>query len=1275
MRPLHLVPVSMLTAALLTWVPSAFAVQPNFVNEAVVTGGLTLPTAMAFLPDGRMLVTEFTGTVRVVQPGATSADPTPVITLPNMFDDDILAGGERGLVGILLDPGFAANGYFYLFYTADTPQRDRISRFTLVGNTADPATEVVIWQGIADSTHTDHHGGGMAFGPDGKMYISTGDNGAPTTSQSLTSDHGKILRVNPDGTVPTDNPFHDGAGPNIDAVWARGLRNPYRFSFDPADGKMYIGDVGQFAVEEINVGAAGANYGWPTCEGPCGTAGMTNPVFSYNHGGRDASVTGGFVYRASQFPASYQGVYFYGDYAQNWLRYLTLDAGGNVTGSVNFEPTDGTLDGPYGDPVHIVPGPDGALYYVDFGGYPGNDAAIRRVRYAQLPPSAVATAAPAGGPAPLTVQFTGTGSSDPQALPLSYSWTFGDGGTSSEPNPVHVYQTEGNYTARLTVSNGTTSGLSDPLPITVGNAPAPIIQTPANGLTFRAGDQIAFSGSAMDPEDGARPPAGLSWTVLFRHDSHVHPFLGPVTGVSGLFAVPTSGHDFSGNTRYEIILTATDSSGLQGSTSVTVWPEKVNVTLAASPAGPQITLDGIPRATPSVQDTLVGFQHVIEAPDQTTGGFQYAFQSWSDGGAQSHTITVPDTALTYTAQYQAFPLASLEAAYGFDEGAGTTAADASGNSHTGLLVSGPQWTTAGKYGSALAFDGGNANHVRVDTLALPTGDFTWSAWVKASGFTDYNNILGGYSNGDAEIELSTHTNGAIRVWFDGAGPVITTAPVLGTNTWHHVALRREGSLLTLVIDGAQLPSTFTDGSSLSFNCPFLIGIDVDGPGCSGGLNNSLSGVIDEVRVYSRALSLSEIQDDMNTPVGGAPPDTAPPVRSNGQPTGTLLAGTTQTAISLTTNENSTCRYATAPGVAYGAMTITFATTGGTSHSTVVTGLSDGGSYAYYVRCLDAAGNPNTDDFAIAFTVATPDTTPPTVSVTSPPEGTTVSGTVSVTADASDNIGVAGVQFLLDGANLGAEDTTAPYAVIWNTLATANGNHVLTARARDAAGNVTTSAAVNVTVENSATGPVAAYNFDEGAGTTLTDRSGNGNHGTLNGPAWSAQGKYGGALSFDGTNDRVDIPDSDSLDATTGLTMEAWVFPTVNNGTRDILIKEGPSVDYYNLYARHASHGKPESNVYANGTNHFAVGPTGLGTNAWKHVAGTYDGSALKLYVNGSLAATTPVGGAIPVSAGALRVGGNSLWGEYFRGRIDDVRIYNRALSASEVQNDMNTPVP
>ena len=186
----------------------------------------------------------------------------------------------------------------------------------------------------------------------------------------MTSPRGKIHRINKDGTIPTDNPFYDGPGPNIDSIWALDFRNPFRAYYDAPTGRIFIGDVGgnnyATAQEEINLGAAGANYGWPNCEGNCGPQ-YKDPLYAYAHNGRDAAVVSGFVYRGSQFPSGYVGSYFFADYTQNWIRRLTLDANGNLTGVFNFEPLDGALDGPYGDIVDLRQGPDGALYYLDIG--------------------------------------------------------------------------------------------------------------------------------------------------------------------------------------------------------------------------------------------------------------------------------------------------------------------------------------------------------------------------------------------------------------------------------------------------------------------------------------------------------------------------------------------------------------------------------------------------------------------------------------------------------------------------------------------------------------------------------------------------------------------------------------------------------------------------------------------------------------------------------------------------------------------------------------------
>jgi hypothetical protein len=440
-----------------------------------------------------------------------------------------------------------------------------------------------------------------------------------------------------------------------------------------------------------------------------------------------------------------------------------------------------------------------------------------------------------------------------------------------------------------------------------------------------------------------------------------------------------------------------------------------------------------------------------------------------------------------------------------------------------------------------------------------------------------------------------------------------------------------------------------------------------------------AGRIDEVRLYNRALTATEIQADMAAPIGT---DTTPPARSNGQPAGTLPAGTTQTTLSLATNENATCRYGTSQDIAYASMPNTFATTGGSNHSTAASGLANGGNYTYYVRCRDVAGNANPDDFTIAFSVANPpppDTVPPTVSMTAPANNATVSGSVTVSATANDNVGVAGVQFLIGGELLGAEDTTAPYSISWNSTSVANGGpYQLSARARDAAGNTTPATAVNVTVNNTNLGLVAAYGFDEGTGTTLADQTGTGHTGTIAGAAWTAQGKFGSALTFDGVNDWVTVNDANDLDFTTGMTVEAWVFPTASGGGswRNVVIKERAGGEAYNLYANADTNAPvvyvvraaaPDQALDARGTGSLAL-------NTWTHLAATYDGTTLRLYVNGTQVGSRAVANPLLTSTGVLRFGGNSVWGEFFAGRIDEVRLYNRALSATEIQADMNAPV-
>jgi hypothetical protein len=340
-----------------------------------------------------------------------------------------------------------------------------------------------------------------------------------------------------------------------------------------------------------------------------------------------------------------------------------------------------------------------------------------------------------------------------------------------------------------------------------------------------------------------------------------------------------------------------------------------------------------------------------------------------------------------------------------------------------------------------------------------------------------------------------------------------------------------------------------------------------------------------------------------------------------------------------------------------------------SFNWATTGVTNG-AHTLSARARDAAGNLTTAT-SVAVTVNN-DIIAPVVTMTAPANGAIVSAAVTVSADASDAVGVVGVQFLLDGAVLGAEDTTAPYAISWTTTTATNGAHTLSARARDAAGNTTTSSGVAVTVSNALLNLVAAYSFDEGTGTSVSDTSGNNLNGTITAATWTTAGKYGKALSFNGTSALVTIADHALLDLTTGMTLEAWVYPTTLSNYRTVILKERPTDLAYAIYA---NDGAPRPSTWITaGASATAAGTSALTLNTWTHLAATYDGAVLRLYVNGLQVGSQARTGLLFVSGNPLRIGGNTVWGEYFAGRIDEVRVYSRALSATEIQSDMTVPV-
>ena len=442
----------------------------HFQNEILATG-FNLPTAINFLPDGRMLVVELAGHHQGAA-GALHARRSDAVPAT---DQRRSAGVQQGIFDIALDPNFATNHYYYIFYTLDAPNRDRLSRFTanatLTGTVA--GSEVIIYED-PQNANAEHHGGAINFGNDGKIYLTTGEHFNADAAQDLTQPARQDPALQSGRHRADGQPVLRRRRTQLRRDLGLGLRNPFRAYYDAPTGRLIIGDVGgndySTAIEEVNIGVRGANYGWPNVEGTTGNPAYTNPIYCYPHNGRDAAVTGGFVYHGTQFPSSYQGSYFFADYTQNWIKRLTFDANGNVNGVFNFEPANGAVDGPYGDIVYLTEGPDGALYYVDLGysdisGTFGVSK-IRRISYVQSEPAAdrgIAAATPTRAPAPLTVNFSSAGSSDPEGHALTYLWTFGDSTTSTAANPDAHLCDRRPYQARLTVSDGMNSTLSTPL--------------------------------------------------------------------------------------------------------------------------------------------------------------------------------------------------------------------------------------------------------------------------------------------------------------------------------------------------------------------------------------------------------------------------------------------------------------------------------------------------------------------------------------------------------------------------------------------------------------------------------------------------------------------------------------------------------------------------------------------------------------------------------------------------------------------------------------------
>ena len=419
-RSTHLLALLLATVAGLAPRPaSAFPAPPTQFVDELVAGPFDAPTNSSFLPDGRLLVVEqYTAQVRLVVKGQI-ATIDPVGTVPS-----IRSGGEAGLLGVAVDPGFPARPYVYLHGTWRGPvpgtNAIRIWRYTLTGDLAfsgdgalqmDPASQYLVLADGPDAAPS-HNGGTLRFGPDGRLYASIGDDENPCRALAVNRLNGKILRLDVSQLPPgaggppryatiaaAGNPFLASPDSAAWLVWAMGLRNPFSFTIDPATGCLHFADVGNVLWEEIDVACTpGMNFGWPHYEGnqrmafTCPLVDTTQfvaPVHAYFHAGTGWAVFGGPVYHApagatAPYPASYENTYFYGDTWRSFVRRLVPSGGGawapadSVPGQPNA--TDWMNGMRYITSMHV--GPDGSLWYtVLYRVDPDGPGEVRRIRY------------------------------------------------------------------------------------------------------------------------------------------------------------------------------------------------------------------------------------------------------------------------------------------------------------------------------------------------------------------------------------------------------------------------------------------------------------------------------------------------------------------------------------------------------------------------------------------------------------------------------------------------------------------------------------------------------------------------------------------------------------------------------------------------------------------------------------------------------------------------------------------------------------------------------
>lgn len=584
---------------------------PGFILETV-TEQLDLPTSMFFAKDGRILISEKSGKIRVIEEGVLLAEP--------MLEIETQIVAERGLQNMVLHPDFDNNPYVYFYYIEPDKKYNQLARAEVVGNTVVPGSIEILFE--SDEMWAGWHNGGAMFeGPGGKLMLAQGD-GTSAGPKVLTSALGKVLRFNWDGSIPDDNPLLDQTEGKYQAIYAYGFRNPYTMSMSRKTGKIFVNDVGTESYEEVNEVKPGQYYGWSYFEGPIAGTGYQfdnyeDPIYYYDHD-EGCAVVGSAFYEPDEyvFPEEYHDKYFFMDYCEGWIKYMDPE-----THEVKLFATGLQA------PSNLFTAPDGDMYILHVG-----FKRLSRLKYIGLGEpyifeQPVDMIVPAGADTSLSVGVSGD--------ELSFEWfrngvSIGNDSKILELSNMQLSEDGDEYYAVAFNEAGSDTSQLVMISVVSGSAPEVNIEYPHEGVTYSGGDTIWFKATATDEANNLDNGA-ISCAIDFHHNTHKHPAFPETFGLdSGYYVVGTAG-EVSTNVWHNLVVKATDADGLSTVKQVRIDPVLVEFDLNSTPKEGLIRVDGIPYNTPAAVTSVNNITRIMEAPKfQVIGDSLYLFQYWED---------------------------------------------------------------------------------------------------------------------------------------------------------------------------------------------------------------------------------------------------------------------------------------------------------------------------------------------------------------------------------------------------------------------------------------------------------------------------------------------------------------------------------------------------------------------------------------------------------------------------------------------------------------------